>query len=151
MSKKVKKVYIETSVISGYGRIRFHDTLMEFFELIRKGLFIPIISAHTVGEVYDEKTPVEVIKNFESIEYSAYDTTIEMSRLLDKYMLQKIIDEKYVDDALHIAIATVLNVDVLVSWNLTHIVNEMTIPLFNKVNNKNGYSSIVIQKPEEIM
>ena len=31
------------------------------------------------------------------------------------------------------------------------IANEMTIPLFNKVNNKNGYSSIIIKKPEEIM
>ena len=26
MQEKVKKVYIETSVVGGYGRKRFHDT-----------------------------------------------------------------------------------------------------------------------------
>ena len=151
MVKQGIKVYIETSVISGYGRKRFHNDLMKFFDLIREGVFIPIISAHTLTELNRDKTPIEVINNLYSIQYTAYQTTDEMDNLAEEYMLKKIIVEKFRDDALHIAIATVLCVDVLVSWNLTHIVNEITIPLFHKVNIENGYQPIEIKKPEEIM
>lgn len=38
-------------------------------------------------------------------------------------MEQKIVSENYYGDALHIVAATVLGVDVLVSWNFKHIVN----------------------------
>ena len=151
MVKQGLKVYIETSVISGYGRKRFHESLMKFFDLIREGVFIPIISAHTIGELYDKKTPTEVINNLNNISYTQFATTTEMLNLAEKYMIKKIIHENFEEDALHIAIATVLGVDVLVSWNLTHIVNENTIPLFNKINIKEGYKPIEIKKPEEIM
>ena len=57
-----KRVYIETSVISGYGRRRFHSSLMKFFDLIRKGVFIPIISVHTLAELYDKKHPLRLFK-----------------------------------------------------------------------------------------
>ena len=151
MQKGGVKVYIETSVISGYGRTRFHKPLMKFFDMIREGVFEPIISGHTLAELYKEKTPTEVLNNLRTIEYDIYNTTTEMNDLVDKYMQKKIIDEGHREDALHIAIATVLEVDVLVSWNLTHIANEVTIPLFNKVNLKEGYKSLDIKKPEEVM
>jgi hypothetical protein len=41
-------------------------------------------------------------------------------------------------DALHIALATAARVDVLVSWNFTHIVNLRRIHAFNAVNLKQG-------------
>ena len=146
-----KKIYIETSVIGGYGRERFHDLLMKFFEMIRNGIFIPIISAHTIGELHHKKTPKEVIENLMTIEYTVHNTTFEMNNLANKYVEKKIIDEGFKADAVHIAIATILEVDVLVSWNMTHICNENTIPLFNKVNIKEGLKPLVIKKPEEIM
>jgi hypothetical protein len=46
-----------------------------------------------------------------------------MINLTQKYMEENIVGEQYRSDALHIAIATVLGVDVLVSWNFKHIVN----------------------------
>ena len=147
----IPRVYIETSVISGYGRERFHDTLIKFFDLIRSGVFIPIISRHTLLELNHEHTPIQVIENLQTIEFIEYPTTSEMLNLAEKYINKKIIDSKYDDDAMHIAIATLLEVDVLVSWNLTHIVNKNTIPLFNKINIKEGYKTLEIKKPEEIM
>ena len=151
MVKQGLKVYIETSVISGYGRKRFHDDLMKFFDLIREGVFIPIISEHTLSELEDDETPIEVIENLNTIEYKQFATTDEMMNLYSKYMKKRIIDENFKSDALHVAIATVLKVDVLVSWNLKHITNEITIPLFNKVNISEGYTTLKIKKPEEIM
>ena len=66
-------------------------------------------------------------------------------------MKQKIVSEKYRDDALHIAIATVIEVDVLVSWNFRHIVNLNRIQQFNSVNLREGYKILEIRSPEEVL
>ncbi|MFQ3675573.1 MAG: hypothetical protein SNJ64_03415, partial [Endomicrobiia bacterium] len=44
----------------------------------------------------------------------------------NKYILENIIPSKYRNDALHIAIAVVNDSDVVVSWNLEHIVKLKT-------------------------
>jgi len=46
-----------------------------------------------------------------------------MIKLAEKYLELKIVSENYYGDALHIVIATVLCVDLLVSWNFKHIAN----------------------------
>lgn len=40
---------------------------------------------------------------------------------------------------------------VLVSWNIKHIVNLNRIRIFNAVNIKNGYQSLEIRTPKEIL
>jgi hypothetical protein len=66
-------------------------------------------------------------------------------------MDEKIINEKYRSDALHIAVATVSGVDVLVSWNFKHIVNLNRIKLFNSINLKEGYNLLEIRTPLEVI
>jgi len=151
MSKEKLKVYIETSVISGYGRQRFHDTLIQFFKLILANKIIPIISTHTLDELLHKNTPSFVIDNLNTIEYTVCEVTDEMYKLTDKYMENGVIVESYRADALHIAIATVLNADVLVSWNMTHIVNNNTIAMIRNINIKEGYHPLQIKLPEEIL
>ena len=56
----------------------------------------------------------------------------------------------YRDDALHIALATIANVDLLVSWNFRHIVRYDKIRLFNSVNIESGYKPIQIYSPREV-
>jgi hypothetical protein len=66
-------------------------------------------------------------------------------------MDKKIVSEQYRSDALHIAIATILKVDVLVGWNFKHIVNLNKIKLFNAVNLEEGYSTLEIRTPLEVV
>lgn len=54
-------------------------------------------------------------------------------------------------DCQHIAIATIAKVDVLVSWNITHIVNLKRMRGYSEVNIKNGYSDLEIRTPEEVL
>jgi hypothetical protein len=49
---------------------------------------------------------------------------------LNKYLERKILGPKFLNDMLHIALATIANVDVLVSWNFRHIVRLDKIRLF---------------------
>lgn len=58
---------------------------------------------------------------------------------------------KSLEDASHIALATINHVSALVSWNFKHIVNLNRIRLFNAVNLKHGYALIEIRSPIEII
>jgi hypothetical protein len=55
------------------------------------------------------------------------------------------------NDCLHIAIATVARLDLLVSWNFKHIVNINRIRGYNSINIKNGYPSLEIRSPKEVI
>ncbi len=70
--------------------------------------------------------------------------------LAELYLERKILTAKYRDDARHIAIASISNVDVLVSWNFKHIVHYDKIRLFNAVNLEKGLKTIDIYSPREV-
>ena len=65
-------------------------------------------------------------------------------------VFRRILGEKFENDMLHIAIATVNQVDILVSWNFKHIVRFDMIKKFNSINEKAGYKSIAIYSPREV-
>lgn len=60
------------------------------------------------------------------------------------------IPEKYRDDARHIAIGVVYDVDYIVSWNYKHMVNIAVRRLINSTNLRMGYKPIDIISPEEV-
>ena len=49
-----------------------------------------------------------------------------------------------------IALATLAQVDVLVSWNFRHIVRLDKIQRFNAVNLESGYQPLAIYSPREV-
>ena len=51
------------------------------------------------------------------------------------------------DDAIHIAIAAVNNIDYILTWNFTHIANSVTIPVIAEVCERQGYNSPIITIP----
>jgi hypothetical protein len=57
---------------------------------------------------------------------------------------------RFRNDMLHIAIATVAEVDVVVSWTFRHIVRLDKIRLFNAVNLELGYKPLTIYSPREV-
>ncbi|MCF8373376.1 MAG: hypothetical protein K9H64_17285 [Bacteroidales bacterium] len=75
----------------------------------------------------------------------------ESRGLADTYINEKVLGKASLDDAYHIAIATVNRLDVLVSWNFKHIVNYDKIKLFNSINLRFGYPLIEIRSPKEFV
>jgi len=78
------------------------------------------------------------------------EITEDALELSEEYLNRKILTSKFRDDALHIALASLANVDVLVSWNFRHIVHYEKIRLFNAVNLENGLKPIDIYSPREV-
>ena len=63
--------------------------------------------------------------------------------LRDAYLKTGIVTDQYEDDAMHVALATLVRADVIASWNFRHLVNPSRIRGFNGVNAMQGYGSAV--------
>ncbi|MGD0517826.1 MAG: hypothetical protein ABSA26_09860, partial [Thermoguttaceae bacterium] len=79
------------------------------------------------------------------------DINEEILRLRDAYISAGIVGEKWADDAGHVASATVLEADLIVSWNFRHIVHFDKIRLYNAINKLYGYHEIDIRSPAEVI
>lgn len=79
------------------------------------------------------------------------ETTEESIKLRDAYIEAGIVSEKYSNDAMHVAVATVSNCSVIVSWNFKHIVHFEKIPLYNAINVLQGFHQISIFSPLEVI
>jgi hypothetical protein len=71
--------------------------------------------------------------------------------LRSAYLHAGVVGERQRDDAMHFALATVGNCDMIVSWNFKHIVHSEKVPLYNAVNALEGYSSLNIYSPSEVV
>ena len=75
----------------------------------------------------------------------------ESKKLADRYIKEGMIPVKYEDDAFHIAIATVNNIDAILSWNFEHIVKVKTKREVVGINLIMGYRPIDIYTPREVV
>jgi len=147
---KILKVYVENSVVGGYFDEEFEEPTKLLFDEFHKRNYKPVISTHVMAEL-EQGAPDYVINNLNTIDYEIHQITDEMYELAQKYLDDNIVSEKYRGDALHIAIATVIGVDVLVSWNFKHIVNLNKIKLFNSINFRERYNMLEIRTPREVL
>jgi hypothetical protein len=148
----IPRVYIDTSVIGGYFDKEFEEWSRLIFDEFKHRKLIPVISDLTLRELELARSEVrdllQVIPD-NIIEYTLL--TQEAEDLARHYLSEKIISENFFEDALHIAIATVSNVDILVSWNFKHIVNINRIRGYHSVNLKYGYKIFEIRSPREVL
>jgi hypothetical protein len=59
--------------------------------------------------------------------------------------------EQGVEDALHIALATVHGMDLLMTWNCRHIANAERMPAIRMALERCGYDPPTICTPDELM
>ncbi len=145
------RVYLDTSVIGGCCDEEFAKWSLGLMRDMRLGLLIPVISDLTEREL--EKAPLDVKVHYDELldmGCQRIDESSESLKLAAKYIAENIVPEKYEDDARHIAVATVHEVDILVSWNFKHIVHYDKIQRFNAVNLLLGYEPLQIFTPMEV-
>jgi hypothetical protein len=76
--------------------------------------------------------------------------TKEALDLQRAYITQGIVGPRQGADALHVALASVAERSLPVSWNPRHIVQFAKIRLYNAVNALHGYAPIAIYSPPEV-
>ena len=149
---KLYRIYVDTSVAGGCFDPEFRKDSLALFDLPRRGQAILLISSVLFQEV--EEAPPEIMLFIERLPERYVElirTNDESSRLRDRYVAERVVTKKYRQDAMHVATATIHRADVIVSWNFKHIVNIHRILGFNAVNARNGYPSIDIRTPTEVL
>ena len=148
---KVQRVYTDTSVIGGCFDTEFEAWSNGLFEDFRRGRFVPVVSSVVAAEVED--APVVVREAYRELVALGAEVLLvddEALDLADAYLARGVLTAKFYDDATHIALATLADVDLLVSWNFRHIVHYDKIRAFNAVNLERGYKPIQIYSPREV-
>ncbi|MDA3940235.1 MAG: type II toxin-antitoxin system VapC family toxin [Spirochaetia bacterium] len=145
------RIYADTSIFGGVFDKEFSNPSKQFFEEVSAGRFELMTSALVEAEI--EPAP-EAVRMFFA-KYAELANIVDIGReALDlrlEYIGSGVVTDKSMDDALHVALATVSCCDFIVSWNFKHIVHFDKIPKYNAVNVLNGYSPIGIFSPLEVI
>lgn len=144
-------VYVDTSVFGGAYDEEFRVSSMAFFDEVRSGRFNACVSEIVLEEL---RGAPQMVRDLYS-ELSPNLATVDVSRkavlLMRAYLAAGIVGEKWRADALHVAVATVNDCRAIVSWNFKHIVHFDKISLYNEVNIAEGFGTLAIHSPNEMV
>jgi predicted nucleic acid-binding protein len=145
------KIYLDTSVISALFDHRTPERMsMTKSAWEQFNNYETYISDRVLGELNRVSEPLRE-KFLKVIEDFAVLSTSENAHSLAKtYIEQGIFPEKYYDDALHVAIASVNQIGILLSWNFTHLVKLKTRRMVALVNTLENYLPVEILSPPEL-
>lgn len=150
------KLYIDTSVWNFFyadDAPEKREITKKLFEEIKSGKYEIYISELVIAEI--NRADIEKQNKLKNLieEYQAFElkNTADMEELSEKYIAAEMVPVKYKADVIHIAFAAANDLDVVVSWNLRHIVKLKTRLEVNGINKIEGYKEIEICTPEEVI
>jgi len=145
------KIYADTSVFGGVYDREFAAASRKFFDEVAAGRYELVTSVIVREEIKD--APVNV-RDF----YHAEIGAVEISDFLpaaqdlhEAYLTAGVVTAKSATDAGHVAMATVLDCRMIVSWNFKRIVHSDKIRRYNAVNESRGHGRIDIFSPLEVL
>jgi predicted nucleic acid-binding protein len=153
---KKLKIYLDTSVISHL----LHDDVPEkqadtikLWERIKQGEYEVYISSVTIYEINQCKDEVKnkLTSFINEINATVIQLEDEQRELAEKIIALGILTRKSLDDCFHIACAVIGECDIIVSWNIKHLVNIKTINGVRAISQIEGYKSIDIYTPEILL
>jgi hypothetical protein len=153
---EARRVYVETSVwgmtLVNQPRALRQPT-KEFLRQCTLSLFLPYISTVVLEEVAMAPAAAasRMMREINKLAPPALKLSEESEQLAEAYLRAGVIPAKKLDDARHVAIATVAGLEIVVSWNHRHLANERKSILFNEVNRLAGYKELAIHTPFEVM
>jgi predicted nucleic acid-binding protein len=154
----MKTVYIETSIVS-YLTARPSDSLLtsawqkasidwwetqrDRFKLYTSQL---VLDEASQGDSVAAQRRLEALKKIPLLK-----TTDQVISLAKLFLEQGALPPKAVDDAIHIALAAVHELDYLLTWNCRHIDNAETKPVIRNICITQSISFPEICTPPELM
>ena len=150
-----QKIYLETTLFNHYfdeDRGLAHESTVTLFREIAAGKYEAFTSTYVTDELEnapDDKRD-KMIGLIAKYDIAVLAPTDEAVRIAELYIEEKIIPQKYRTDGLHIAIATVNDLDMIISMNFQHIVKRKTKIGTSSINTLNGYRAVEILSPMEV-
>lgn len=159
---KKTSVYLDTSIINFLfakdSPEKQNNTIDFFKNYINKNIYDVYISPIVIDEINrtsdlkQKNKLLNVIQhyNLKIIDFSEFEEEIKL--LAQKYIKHCVIPPKKIEDALHIAICILFEIDVLLSWNFQHLANINKERKITSINRLEGYNHILkMCTPLEVM
>ena len=150
-SGKRLRLYADTSVFGGVFDPEFAVPSRAFFQQVRQSEFTLVVSDVVRRELAPAPEPIRALLDAHLADAEVVPVTASALALRQAYIDARILTPNWLDDALHVALATVAGCDAIISWNFKHIVHFQKIPLYNAVNTLHGHSHLFICSPQEII
>jgi len=153
---KKLNLYVDTSVWNFYFAEDSPDkqkATVEFFEeVVAEELVNIFISAAVIKEISNADTDKQriLLKLIDRFDTEMLEITKEVDILAQLYLTECALPLRSLEDATHAAVATVNNINYLVSWNLKHLANINRKKKISSINIKYGYEAIDIFTPMEV-
>ena len=143
---RIPRIYVDSSIIVGCCDIYHNFWSKGLMEDFRSGLYKPVISELVEAEMAD--VPAEVVEAYS--EFLGYDPKIipfseKADTLAEIYLDRKIVSEGFYHDVLHVALATLEEVDIFVTWDHPNILHFSKVRGFVQVNIELGLKPIQIR------
>ena len=152
------KVYLETSFLSFLTARPTRDVVTaamiaqskEWWAMERDNfdLFVSniVVSEAAAGDAAAARRRIDALKQIEALEADA-----EAHALAEVFLRGMALPPNAADDALHIAIAAVRQLDYLLTWNCRHIANALLRGKIEGACRSVGLEPPIICTPEEIL
>ena len=131
-----------------------HPDTVRLFEEIAEGGYDAYTSKYVVAEL--ESAPNVDKRNKMLDLIPKYGLTIlkpeaKVLELAAVYVAEGVTPADHLTDALHIAISSVNDMDIILSLNFKHIVSKITEEMTGNINIRNGYRRVDIRPPMEVV
>lgn len=148
----MNRIYLDTSVFGGFFDPEFELWTKILFDKIKKGEYRVIYSKLIDIELTPAPEKVrDLAMSLPKEQLELVNISDEAVELAESYLKENVVGKTSRTDCIHIALATLNNADMLVSWNFKHIVNINRIRGYNAVNYKLGNKILEIRTPREIL
>ena len=154
---RIPTIYLETTIFNfpfADDAPQYRADTLKLFAEIKAGKFKPFTSEYVTQELENTKD-VEKLEQMKALiadhKVKVIPVSEEIKRLADVYVSEGVIPAKYSTDALHIAAATVTNLDFIISLNFQHIVKHKTIIQTEIINAREGFKRVFIHIPAEVI
>lgn len=149
LEDKRTRLYLDTSVPSAY-----YDSSKPVRQLVTQKWFENKASSY---DLYTSITAIEEIDEMGNLlrrqnirdlildfDVRVLELSEESAKLAEEYLNNGAVPRSEPEDAYHVAIASVNQLDALASWNFRHIVSMNPIRKIHEINLKHGYRIIEI-------
>ncbi len=153
-----ESLYLETSVVSYFTARPSRDIIVLAHQEITRQWWEKAIQKFEIyiseavmeeistGDLEAVKRRLEKVDTFKRLELNVY-----VEKMAQVYVDRLKIPKKSALDAVHLAAASIHNMDYLVTWNCSHIANGIVIKKLLEVNTSYGVKTPVICTPEELL
>ena len=150
--KRTLRVYADTSVFGGCFDDEFRTESVRFFEEVRSGRFVVVVSDVTLDELGLAPESVRrILEDLPQSRVEVVNSSEESNDLKQAYLDAGVVGPASRNDAAHIALATIFGAELVVSWNFKRIVHFEKIAGYEGVNSLRGYRSPKIYSPREVV